>query len=61
MYPDGFPAVHATKETLADVLEELLSDFPRRSELGMAGRTYVERHHSPEVLGAKLLDLYASL
>jgi glycosyltransferase involved in cell wall biosynthesis len=60
MYPDGFPAVHTTKETLADVLEELLSDFPRRRELGVAGRAYVERHHSPEVLGAKLLDLYAS-
>jgi glycosyltransferase involved in cell wall biosynthesis len=61
MYPDGFPAVHATRGTLADVLEELLTDFPRRSELGVAGRTYVERHHSPEVLGAKLLDLYGSL
>jgi glycosyltransferase involved in cell wall biosynthesis len=60
MYPDGFPAVHATKETLVDVLEELLSDLPRRIELGIAGRTYVERHHSPEALGAKLLDLYAS-
>jgi glycosyltransferase involved in cell wall biosynthesis len=61
MYPDGFPAVHATKDTLADVLEGLLGDFSRRRELGMAGRRYVERHHSPEVLGARLLELYGSL
>ena len=61
MYPYGFPAVGATKETLPDVLEGLLCDFPRRRELGMAGRRYVELHHSPEVLGAQLLDLYRSL
>ena len=61
MYPDGFPAVPVTKDTLADVLEGLLRDFPRRRELGIAGRRYVERHHSPEVLGAKLLDLYGSI
>jgi len=60
-YPAGFPAVPATKETLPDVVEDLLADLPRRLELGVAGRAYVERHHSPEVLGAKLLDLYGSL
>lgn len=61
MYSDGFPAVHATKETLPDVLEGLLTDLPRRRELGIAGRRYVECHHRPEALGAKLLDLYGSL
>lgn len=61
MYGDDFPAIPATKETLADVLEELLSDLPRRRELGIAGRRYVERYRSPEVVGAKLLELYATL
>lgn len=61
MYAGEFPAVPATKETLTETLADLLEDFPRRRRLGIEGRRYVERHHRPDVVGKKLMDLYATL
>jgi hypothetical protein len=61
MYGEDFPVVPATKESLATVLEDLLSDPARRRDLGVAGRRYVEQHRSPEVVGMKLLELYRSI
>ena len=46
---------------LADKIALLLDDPAQRAKLGAAARTYAESHHSIDRMGARLLDLYASL
>ena len=55
------PVVHATKETLADVLEDLVSRPDELRRIGAASRAYVERVHDLSVVADRLLDLYAGL
>ena len=55
------PIVHATKETLADVLRELVASPEELRRIGAASRAYVERVHDLSVVGERLLDLYAGL
>jgi len=55
------PIVHATKETLADVLRELVASPEELRRIGAASRAYVERVHDLSVVGQHLLDLYAGL
>jgi glycosyltransferase involved in cell wall biosynthesis len=55
------PIVHATKETLADVLERLVSDPAELRRIGAASRAYVERVHDLSAVADRLLDLYAGL
>jgi glycosyltransferase involved in cell wall biosynthesis len=55
------PIVHATKETLADVLRRLVSDPAELQRIGLASRAYVERVHDLSAVGARLVDLYAGL
>jgi len=55
------PIVHATKETLADVLRELVASPEELRRIGAASRAYVERVHDLSVVGQRLLDLYAGL
>jgi glycosyltransferase involved in cell wall biosynthesis len=57
----GCPIVRCTGDDLADRLGELLSNEPRRRELGAAGRAYVEREHAAPVVAARLVELYRSL
>jgi glycosyltransferase involved in cell wall biosynthesis len=61
--PDGMradlPVIHATPETLADVLREWLTT--RRDELpevGRRGRAFVERWHDPRTIAARMKDAY---
>jgi glycosyltransferase involved in cell wall biosynthesis len=42
-------------------LRELIHDPARRRELGLAGRRYVENHHSLEAVGEMLDGIYRSL
>lgn len=55
------PIVHATKETLPDVLRELVSDPAELRRIGAASRAYVEQVHDLSVVADRLLDLYAGL
>ena len=55
------PIVHATKETLADVLQRLADDPEERRRIGAAGRAYVERVHDLSSVADRLVDLYAGL
>jgi len=55
------PVVHATKETLADVLESLVSRPDELRRIGAAGRAYVEQVHDLSAVADRLLDLYAGL
>jgi glycosyltransferase involved in cell wall biosynthesis len=55
------PIVHATKETLADVLEGLVSDPAALQRIGAESRAYVERVHDLSAIADRLLDLYAGL
>jgi glycosyltransferase involved in cell wall biosynthesis len=55
------PIVHATKETLADVLRRLVSDPEELRRIGAASRAYVERVHDLSAVGERLVDLYAGL
>jgi glycosyltransferase involved in cell wall biosynthesis len=55
------PIVHATKETLADVLQELTSSPAELKRIGAASRAYVERVHDLSAIADRLLDLYAGL
>ena len=55
------PIVHATKETLPDVLRGLVSDPAELRRIGAASRAYVEQVHDLSVVADRLLDLYAGL
>ena len=55
------PIVHATKETLPDVLHDLLSNPAELRRIGAASRAYVEQVHDLSVVADRLLDLYAGL
>jgi glycosyltransferase involved in cell wall biosynthesis len=57
-YPADVPLVHATQESLPEVLAGLLADGARRRELGVAGRAYVERHHDSVLLAKDLVAVY---
>jgi glycosyltransferase involved in cell wall biosynthesis len=54
---DG-PIVRTSIETLAADLEALLTDAPRRRDLGERSRAYVEREHDAHVVAARLIDIY---
>ena len=55
------PLVHATKDSLADVLQRLVDEPEERRRIGAAGRAYVERVHDLSHVADRLLDLYAGL
>src|SRR5581483_3013729 len=55
------PLVHATRDSLADVLQRLVDAPDERRRIGAASRAYVERVHDLSSVGDRLLDLYADL
>jgi hypothetical protein len=57
-YPPELPLVNATRETLVDVLGNLLGDGARRNALGRRSREYAERHHDARRLANELRDVY---
>jgi hypothetical protein len=60
-YPEGFPIVQATPETIADVLADWIERPRDRLEVGRASRAYVERVHDVRIVARRLLDVYAQL
>jgi hypothetical protein len=55
------PIVSATKESLRDRLEPLVSDAAERRRLGAASRSYVEQVHDLERVANRLVALYSRL
>jgi hypothetical protein len=55
----GMPLVHADGNSLADVLRRLISDGELRRSIGIAGRQYVEKHHSRQIVAKRLLEIYS--
>jgi glycosyltransferase involved in cell wall biosynthesis len=52
------PLVNTPPLEIKERLRELIHDSTRRRDLGLAGRRYVEDHHSLEAVGAWLDDIY---
>ncbi len=52
------PLVNTSALEIKERLRELIHDPRRRRELGLAGRRYVEAHHSLEAVGAMLDGIY---
>lgn len=55
------PLVNTPALEIKERLRELIHDPARRRELGLAGRRYVENHHSLEAVGEMLDGIYRSL
>jgi glycosyltransferase involved in cell wall biosynthesis len=55
------PLVNTPALEIKERLRELIHDAERRRELGLAGRRYVEDHHSLEAVGAWLDGIYRGL
>lgn len=60
-YPDGFPIVTSDPDNLAETLATLINDGPRRHELGIQGRRYVETHHDARAVAGDLVEIYRDL
>jgi glycosyltransferase involved in cell wall biosynthesis len=58
--PNRDYVVVETARQFADAILDLLDDDPKRTELGMAGRLYVEKNHDWQTIAAKLAGIYAS-
>lgn len=55
------PLINTPALEIKEVLRPLIHDAQRRREVGIAGRRYVEAHHSLESVGAMLDEIYRSL
>jgi len=60
-FADECPLVNTPPLEIKERLRELIHDAKRRRELGIAGRRYVEDHHSLEAVGAWLDGIYRSV
>jgi glycosyltransferase involved in cell wall biosynthesis len=60
-FPEGFPIVGATPETIRDVLEEWLQRPEDRHRVGAAGREYAERVHDCRAVADDLVEIYGRL
>jgi glycosyltransferase involved in cell wall biosynthesis len=59
---EEIPVIHATSETLADVLRErLTTDREGLRELGRRSRAFVERWHDPRAIASALAADYESV
>jgi glycosyltransferase involved in cell wall biosynthesis len=55
-FGDELPLVRTTATSLADDLISLIEDPERRTQIGIAGREFVERHHDPRQVARRVLD-----
>ena len=59
-YPD-LPIVNANQENLKEVVKDLLEDGPRRYEIGLRSRAYVEKYHDAHKIAIELVNIYQEL
>lgn len=60
-YPDELPIVSADQNSLAETVAALLTDGPRRYELGVRSRQYVKTYHDAGRLAGELMEIYTEL
>lgn len=60
-YPKELPIVNANPDTIYNKLKELIKDAELRLEIGINSRSYVEKHHSLEVIGPRLIEIYKEI
>lgn len=60
-YPEGFPIVNASRETLYQQLRWLIKSPEHRERIGREGRHYVEQHHDAIKIAYQLAELYEAL
>jgi spore coat protein SA len=54
----AFPA--GDEQALADAVEALLADEPRRQAMGAAGRELAQERYSWEAIAQRLVEIYTS-
>ena len=54
-----FPA--SNREALADAVESLLADEPRRQAIGTAGRVLAQERYAWDAIARRLLDIYTAV
>ncbi len=57
-HPEIFPIVNANEKNLKEILKYLITDGPKRHEIGKMGRTYVENFHDAHKVAAQLIEIY---
>ena len=60
-YVEELPVVHATTETVRDVLVELIDSPERRREIGEAGREFALKWHSAAAAARRFDQIYSEL
>ncbi|MCR2804442.1 glycosyltransferase family protein [Paenibacillus soyae] len=60
-YPADLPVVSANPDTIEETLLHLLQHPEERYRLGVEGREYAVKHHSPEKIAQELLEIYSKL
>ncbi len=60
-YPKGMPIVSASPDSFEQTLIELLIDGPKRHQLGIDGRKYVEENHDSITIAQQLLQIYREI
>src|SRR5439155_5019051 len=57
-YPKDCPVISLTFANVHRLLGEIVTDRQRIMSAGQAGRTYVQRHHSPNEIARKSISIY---
>lgn len=60
-YPPDLPIINANPSTLAAVLEDWLTDAPRRFQTGVDGRDFAESVHDIMVVAPRAVEVYGTL
>jgi len=60
-YPSDLPLVNANPDNIYKKLKELIKNAEMRHEIGVKSRKYVEKYHSLEVVGPRLLEIYREI
>jgi hypothetical protein len=60
-YPPSLPIVMADQNTLSKTISNLLENGPRRRELGIRSREYVDQYHDARKVAAELMEIYANV
>jgi glycosyltransferase involved in cell wall biosynthesis len=60
-YTEELPICNANPDTIYHVLKTLLQSGELRYQKGMEARSYAERHHDSNIVGAQLIKIYDQL
>ncbi len=60
-HPADCPIVNANQDNIAEVLTGLIQDGPRRRQIGLESRKYVEKYHDAHRIAKDLVGIYQDL